>query len=67
MRDDDDDKLRIALEALLEIQGLADTDRDLYHYYSKRIASAALRAIQREHYLGERSPVVHQMLAGVKL
>jgi hypothetical protein len=59
-------KLKIAIDALLEIRDYhpetADDAADM-----RRIAVDALFEIQRDHHLGEPSPVVHEVLAGVKL
>lgn len=59
-----DDKLRIALEALLDIRKHSITnDHDAYQM--RQMATKAIQEIQREHYLGDPSPTVHEVLAGV--
>ena len=63
----DNEKLNIALEALLELSNYADTSENSDVFWMRRIARDALCAIQRDHYLGTPSPVVAEVLAGVKL
>ena len=62
-----DEKLRIALEALLKIKDLSSSDLDAYHFHAERITWQALQAIQREHYLGEPSPIVAELVGARRL
>ena len=57
--------LKIALEALLELKDHS-TNKDGAAVFMRSIAREAIREIQREHYLVEPSPVVGELLAGVK-
>lgn len=60
-----DVQLKIALEALLDLKRMPFADEDdAYRLHERSIK--ALHAIVREHYLGEPSPVVREVLAGVK-
>ena len=62
-----DDKLRIALEALLELHELNVDDAYNYHWRVQRLTGEALQAIQREHYLGEPSQAVAEVLGASRL
>lgn len=62
---DNDAKLKIALEALLELKNY-NTNIDDAADDMQDIACDALADIQREHYLGETSGVVFDALVGVK-
>ena len=67
----DDEKLKIALEALLELskydpeysQGVGAHNPE----WVCDTAKEALREVQRDHYLGTTSPVVAEVLAGMHL
>lgn len=59
--------LKIALEALVELGTLDPNDADYYRHHVRRITSNALRGIRRDHYLSEHSPVVRELLAGVRV
>ena len=53
--------LKIALEALLELKELDQA------FTANQIAAEALYNIQREHYLGEPSPVVAEVIGAIAL
>ena len=62
-----DDKLKIALEALKELKDLEPTNDADYGAMVELIASDALHDIQREHYLGTPSPVVAELIGAKSL
>lgn len=62
----DDEKLKIALDALSQIADHSAADGD-DAWRMLDIAQKALRGIQRSHYLVEPSPVVAEKLVGVRL
>lgn len=61
---DESRALKIALEALLELKS-HPTSSEYDAVYMKYIVQGALQEIQREHYLGSPSPIVHELLTGV--
>ena len=60
-----DEKLRIAIEALLALRALPDYEPN-YAYHACQIVDDALSQIKRKHYLGEPLPVVvvNEILTG---
>ena len=61
-----DEKLRIAIEALLELRKL-DFEHHSYSYHVRRISNDALREIQREHFLVSPSPAVAEVIGARSL
>ena len=58
-----DEKLKIAIEALLEIKDLYAEETG-YAYHVQRISANALHAIRLKHYLAEPSPVIAERIGG---